>query len=254
MQSFLDSEPFVVIGCDDITNLNLEALLAFHNERSAIATIGLVERDDVWEYGVVVLDERGKIVGFQEKPAPGTERSRLVNTGVYVFSQAIFERIPASEVYDFGKQVFPKLQEDGAAFYGYDAKGAYWCDIGTIGEYRRVTDDLLLGKFALPGVDPGHRDGTAQIAADATVAGPVWIGARASIGSRARVVGPSVISMDVSIEAGADVEHAILWPKSHVGSGAVVRNTIVGVSYRVDAGREVIGSVVANESVVQAPG
>ncbi len=58
----------------------------FHRERDALASIALVECDDVEQYGVVVLDERGKISGFQEKPARGSERSKLVNTGVYVFS------------------------------------------------------------------------------------------------------------------------------------------------------------------------
>ena len=91
--------------------MRLDELLAFHRDREAIATIGLVERDEVDQYGVVVLDDRAKIVGFQEKPARGTERSKLANTGVYVFSPEIFEHIPAGEFYDFGKQVFPVAAE-----------------------------------------------------------------------------------------------------------------------------------------------
>jgi NDP-sugar pyrophosphorylase family protein len=247
MQSFLDSDPFVVIGCDDLTDLDLGAVVAFHHSRSAIATIGLVERDDVAEYGVVVLDERAKIVGFQEKPAPGTERSRLVNTGVYVFSPAIFERIPPGEVYDFGKQVFPKLQQDGAPFYGFHAKGAYWCDIGTISEYRRVTNDLLRGRFALPETNPEWKAPDAHIAADASVRGPVWIGSGARIGPRAAIIGPSAIGENVLVAAGARVERSIVWANAIIEEDASVRDSIVGASYRVGTGCEIVDAISARE-------
>jgi NDP-sugar pyrophosphorylase family protein len=248
MHRFLDTDPFVVIGCDDLTNLDLDALLDFHRDRGAMATIGLVEREDVSEYGVVVLDERSRIVGFQEKPAPGTERSRLVNTGVYVFSGAIFERIPANKVYDFGRQVFPKLQQESEAFYGYEALGAYWCDIGTIGEYRRVTDDLLLRTFALPGVDPEHRDSTALVSHLALLNGPIWIGANASIAPNVRIAGPTVIGDGVRIEEGAVLERAILWPNVSVGETARILDSIVGSSYRVEPGAELLNCVVARHT------
>lgn len=232
MEPFLrESDPFVVVGCDDITNLDLEALVAFHRSRSAIATIGLVERENVSEYGVVVLDERGRITGFQEKPAPGEERSNLVNTGIYVFSAPIFERIPADTIYDFGKQVFPKLQEDGAAFYGFRAD-AYWCDIGTPAEYRRVTRDLLAGTFSLPAVSPKNG---------------VWRSPRAHVAADARVVAPSVIGDDVTIESGARVEGSILWQDAIVGAGALVRECIVGAGYRVAPGALLENAIVANE-------
>ncbi|HEY9086482.1 MAG TPA: NDP-sugar synthase [Candidatus Tyrphobacter sp.] len=247
---FRDADPFVVIGCDDLTDLPLDALVDFHRDRKAVATIGLVERDDVSEYGVVVLDERGKIVGFQEKPAPGTEMSRLVNTGVYVFSPGIFERIPGGEVYDFGKQVFPKLQEDGAAFYGFQARDAYWCDIGTPGEYRRVTHDLLAGLFTIPETRGSGVDSSARVSRGARIEEPVWIGAHARIASGASVIGPSVIGDCVVVESGARIERSIIWENSSIGSGARLRDAIVGGSYRVAPNATLDGAIVANDSDV----
>ena len=96
---------------------------AFTRQRGALATIGLVEADEVDQYGVVILDDDGRITGFQEKPAKGTEKSKLANTGIYVFEPAIFERIPADTFYDFGKQVFPELLRDGLPFYGDAPRG-----------------------------------------------------------------------------------------------------------------------------------
>src|SRR5215469_14588947 len=163
LQSFFGGDPFVVVGCDDLTDLPLDRLTAFHKERNAIATIGLVECEEVDQYGVVVIDDRGKVVGFQEKPAIVTERSKLANTGIYAFSPAIFDRIPAEEFYDFGKQVFPALQSAGEPFYGFDARGAYWADIGTPAEYRRASYDVVRGVFSIPGTRAGGVDPSAVL-------------------------------------------------------------------------------------------
>jgi NDP-sugar pyrophosphorylase family protein len=233
MQPFLvESDPFVVVGCDDITNLDLDAQIGFHRERKAIATIGLVACDDVREYGVVVVDGEGKVVGFQEKPQPGEERSHLVNTGIYVFSPSIFERIPANAAYDFGKQVFPRLQQDGAAFYGFAAEDAYWCDIGTPAEYRRVTRDLLTGAFSLP---------------ETHVDGDVWTGHATRVAPDAVIVGPSVIGDGVVVESGARIERSILWQEAVVERGAVVAGSIVGSRYRVAAGARLDNAIVGND-------
>jgi mannose-1-phosphate guanylyltransferase/mannose-1-phosphate guanylyltransferase/phosphomannomutase len=248
MQSFFGSEPFVVVGCDDLTDLRLDRLTAFHQKKGAIATIGLVERDEVDQYGVVVVDDNGKIVGFQEKPAPGTERSKLVNTGIYAFSPGIFDHIPPNEFYDFGKQVFPALQEAGAAFYGYDARDAYWCDIGTPGEYRRATADVVSGKFRVPGGRSTGADPTAKIGQDVRIDGNAWIGAGASIGNGTRIVGPSVIGDGVHIGADAAVVRSIVWESAIIGSQAKITDTIVGMNYAVAPGAMLTGATVANDS------
>ncbi len=248
LESFFSDGTFVVVGCDDLTDLPLDRLVDFHHERDAIASIGLVECEEVDQYGVVVLDDRGKIVGFQEKPAKGTERSRLANTGIYVFSPEIFKRIPAETFYDFGKQVFPNLQSAGAAFYGYHARGAYWSDIGTPAEYRRASRDVVLGNVSIPGTRASGADPTASIASEARIEGPVWIGSGARIEAGATVTGPSVIGDGVTIGAGARVEGSILWEDAAVGDGATLRDAIVGRGYQVDAGALLDGAIVANEA------
>jgi mannose-1-phosphate guanylyltransferase len=248
LESFFSDGTFVVVGCDDLTDLPLDRLVDFHRERDAIATIGLVECDEVDQYGVVVLDDRGKIVGFQEKPAKGTERSRLANTGIYVFSPEIFKRIPAETFYDFGKQVFPDLQSAGEAFYGFHALGAYWSDIGTPAEYRRASRDVVLGNVSIPGTRASGADPTASIAPEARIDGPVWIGSGARIEAGATVTGPSVIGDGVTIGAGARVEGSILWKDAAVGDGATLRDAIVGRGYRVDPGVVLDGAIVANEA------
>lgn len=246
-------EPFVVVGCDDLTDLPLRDLLAFHERAGAVATIGLVERELVDQYGVVVTERDGRIVGFQEKPPKGTERSHLVNTGIYVFSPEIFASIPPREFYDFGKEVFPALQESGAAFYGFDARSAYWVDIGTPGEYVRASRDVLRGTFAIPHTRASGADPSARIDATARVQGEVWIGAGAIIEGGAEITGPSVIGAGVHVESGARVQASIIWAESHLGAGSLLRETIVGRRYRVAPGEQLVERVVANDPEPVSP-
>lgn len=246
LESFFGDDTFAVVGCDDLTDLPLDRLLSFHRSRGAIATIGLVECDEVDQYGVVVTDARGKIVGFQEKPPKGTERSKLANTGIYAFSPEIFAHVPAGTFYDFGKQVFPALQAAGAPFYGFDARGAYWSDIGTPDEYRRASADVVSGTFAIPGTRANGVDPSATIGSDVAIEGPVWIGECARVGDGVTIVGPSVVGDGVVLERGARLERSILWEGATVGAGAVLRDTIVGRRYRVEPGAALDGAVVAN--------
>ncbi|MFY9666251.1 MAG: NDP-sugar synthase [Candidatus Cybelea sp.] len=247
VESFFGDEPFVVIGCDEVTDMRLDQVIAFHRERAAVATIGLVECEEVDQYGVVVLDERGKIVGFQEKPAKGTERSKLANTGVYVFSPAIFEHIPAGEFYDFGNQVFPSLQAAGEPFYGFDAQGAYWADIGTPREYRRASFDVVRGVLRIPQTTPNGIDPTASVAGDARIEGPVRIGASVRVGPGVSIVGPTILDDGVRVDAGALLERMICWENSAIGAGAKLRDTVVGSNYTVEPGSNLSGVLVARD-------
>jgi NDP-sugar pyrophosphorylase family protein len=247
MEPFFD-DTFVVVGCDDLTNAPLDRLVAFHKERGALATIGLVQADDVTEYGVVILDERGKIVEFQEKPPRGTERSHLVNTGIYVFEPAIFEHIPAATFYDFGKQVFPALQGAGAPFYGLDLGAAYWRDIGTLAEYRNATNDVLTGRMQLPGSIAATGVAPDVVIGDgATLAGPLHVGSGVRIGARARIVGPSVLGDRVEVGDDAVIERSILWDGARIGAGAALRDSIVGIGYSVAPGERLVDAAVAGE-------
>jgi mannose-1-phosphate guanylyltransferase len=248
MESFLSDGTFVVVGCDDLTDLRLDALVDFHRKREALATIALVHADDVTQYGVVILDDDGRIVEFQEKPSRGAEKSNLVNTGIYVFEPEIFERIPPGRFWDFGKNVFPELQQTEADFYGLEMQAAYWTDIGTPDEYRRATNDVLAGRVRLlgnarsRGIPPDTLFGD-----DVRIEGDVRIGERAKLGAGVRIIGPSVVGDDVTIGSHAVIEGSILWDAARVGEGARVTDCIVGAGFAIAPGATLSGEIVANE-------
>lgn len=248
LQSFFD-RTFVVVGCDDLTDANLEALVSFHKSRGALATIGLIECEEVDQYGVVITDERGRIVEFQEKPPKGTERSKLANTGIYVFEPGIFDFIPAATFYDFGKGVFPALLAARADFYGMRLAGAYWRDIGTPNEYRQATRDVLAGRVRLRGARATGMPADVRLGNDVCIEGDVRLGSNVSVGRRVRIVGPAVIGDGVRIGDEAVVERSIVWDDASLGARVLVRDSIVGIGYDVPADTTLIDRIVANEPI-----
>ena len=251
MDDFLRDDTFVVVGCDGLTDMRLDAVIAFHKKREAIATIALVEEEDVTHYGVVILDGDGRIDDFQEKPPRGTERSHLVNTGVYVFEPAILDRIPAGEFWDFGKNVFPALQKERAKFYALQMHGAYWVDIGTPGEYRQATRDVLEGKVRLLGSARARGyPPDATLGHDVRLEGDVRIGSHTVLGEGVRVIGPSVVGDRVMVGDGVTIDASIVWDGVRIGEGARIADSVVGIDYEIAAGATVEGAIVANEPQV----
>ena len=219
---------FVVIGCDDITDVDLSAALELHRARQAEATIVLHEADDVSQYGVVITAADGRITDFQEKPAKGSERSNLANTGIYIFEPSVLARIPAATFYDFGKQVFPEMLASQARFFGIRQRG-YWCDIGTPGEYRRAHFDALSGRVRLT---TGH---------GAIVRDGVLLGSGSVVDASARVEAPACVGADCRIGAGAVIESSILWRGVRIGPGAHVSDAVLADDVVVEAGSVVEG-------------
>ena len=222
------TETFVVIGCDDVTTIDLRAAIEFHRAHRATATIVLARAADVSQYGVVVTDEDGRIRSFQEKPAPGTELSKHVNSGVYVFEPSVLEHIPSNTFYDFGKQVFPHLLRSEERFFGM-SQDAYWCDVGTPTEYRRVHRDALEERVSLK---PGE---------GAVITDGVLLGQGCKIDPTATIVAPSCIGAGAVVGAGAQVVSSILWHGAKVGAGARVRDAVIGSGVNIQPGTLVEG-------------
>jgi NDP-sugar pyrophosphorylase family protein len=248
LQGFF-TETFVVVGCDDLTDANLAALVAFHKERGALATIGLLEADEVDQYGVVITADDGRILEFQEKPAKGTERSKLVNTGIYVFEPEVLDAIPAGTFYDFGKQVFPALLAAGAKFYGMQLGAAYWRDIGTLPEYRLATEDVLAGRVQLRGARATGVPADAKFGTDVRIVGDVRLGSGVTAGNGVRITGPTVIGDGVRIGDGAVLERSIVWDGVTLGDRVRITNSIIGIGYDVPADTTLVDRVVANEPI-----
>ncbi len=208
-------EPVLVLSADGLHDVDLNAVVSAHRSSEALVTIVFAEVADPSEFGVAILDSESRITGFQEKPAAGTELSRLASTGIYVLSPAVFERMPAAGTFhDFGSELFPELLRDlPGTMFGYVHRG-YWNDIGGFDDFRRGGLDIVSGTF--DGDGP-----TVELTGDSL------IHHSASIHPEATVIGPCVIGPDAVLEKGATVIRSVVLPGACVASGTVVSTGVV---------------------------
>lgn len=235
-------ETFVVLCGDALIDLDLTAALEFHRQRGAIATIVMksVPREEVSSYGVVVTDEDGRIRAFQEKPSVEEALSTDINTGIYIFEPEIFDYIPADCEYDIGGDLFPKLVEMNAPFYGV-SMDFQWVDIGKVPDYWRAIRSVLAGEVKnveIPGrqVRPGIHTGlNVSVNWDRVdVRGPVYIGSMTRIEDGATIIGPTAIGQNCHICKGATVENSVIFEYSRLGPGVRLVDKLVFGRYCVD--------------------
>src|SRR3954465_14727975 len=144
-------ERFLVIAGDVITDIDLSALVARHEEKGAGASIGLKWMGNPLEFGTVITRGDGSIERFLEKPTWGQVFSDTINTGIYVMEPSVFDFIPEGEVVDFSGDVFPALLARGHTLHGH-VTDDYWEDVGNLDAYIRAHADVLDGKVKV-GVD-----------------------------------------------------------------------------------------------------
>jgi NDP-sugar pyrophosphorylase family protein len=124
MADFLrGSEPFLVQYGDIVTNQDLSALVAFHCQRQALATLLVHERAK--SNSVIRLDSEQRIVGFLERPNEA-QRSTLVapwvNSAIAVCSPEILDEIPDGVACDLPRDVYVRLVS-GGRLYGFPLSG-----------------------------------------------------------------------------------------------------------------------------------
>ncbi|TCL70772.1 NDP-sugar pyrophosphorylase family protein [Hydrogenispora ethanolica] len=255
LESFFD-ETFIIVSGDAVTDIDLPGFIDKHRKSGALATIALKEVSDPRQFGVVITDKDGRIKAFQEKPSLDEAMSRLANTGIYIFEPEIFKYIPAQTVFDFGKQLFPELVQRGESFYGYSMKG-YWCDIGSLTQYRLAHYDVLKGLVTID--IPGNWHPNAVYVGERTIVAPsarigskVVIGNNCHIGDGVEIFGETVIGDNCVIESGASIFGSIVWRNTRIGRGARLVECVVGSEcYLKDDSIIGAGVILSDECIVE---
>lgn len=144
LERFLD-ERFVVVYGDVFTNVDLARLESFHINALAGAgaglTMSLYHVPNPTECGLVDLDENGRVRRFVEKPPPEEVFTDLANSGILICDPGLLAEVPAATVYDFGRDLLPKLLAGGYPVMGMPlSDGEYVIDIGTPAAYARAQE------------------------------------------------------------------------------------------------------------------
>jgi mannose-1-phosphate guanylyltransferase len=267
-------ERFVVCNGDVLTGLDLGALVDFHDEHGAEATIALARVDDPSRFGVVPTFADGEVKAFVEKPPRDAAPTDWINAGTYVLEPAALDRVPPGLKVSIERDTFPRMLQDRRHLFAMRSAD-YWIDIGTPQQYLQVHTDVLAGRLGLPPA-PAARETAPGIWVQGAGAGterlgaPALVGAGVDIGPDTRVAG-SVLGAGVHIAEGATVigsvvhEGARVGPqvrvaRSIVGAGAVIGakatirdESIVGADTVLEAGAELVDTRVPEAKAVPAP-
>jgi len=246
---------FAVQG-DNIFDVDMTSLVAFHRDKGGIMSIGLNAVKDVTGYGVAEIDNNMRISRFVEKPKPEEAPSNLANTGLYMFSPEIREVLSGDKAkkltakrnrLDFGYDVIPFLLEEGYPVYGYVLSGN-WYDVGTPERYLEAMHDILHGKLVCLQDFEGRvsRDSTIWIQGETPASirrrqdilrkvregrielrGAVLIGRHCQIGDGSRIV-DSCIDNYTTIGKNVTIENSAIMDRVFIGDGAYISQSIVG--------------------------
>ncbi|NMA15533.1 MAG: NTP transferase domain-containing protein, partial [Clostridia bacterium] len=253
-EEFLD-QPFLVISGDALTDFDLSDIIRFHREKEAAVTIVLTQVENPLEYGVVITDREGRIKQFLEKPSWGEVFSDTVNTGIYVIEPEILGLIPGKTKFDFSKDLFPLLLEKGYPMYGCVMPG-YWCDIGSLAQYRQAHYDILSGaaRIEIPGKELVKGvwvgDGT-EIDPDTRFEPPVFIGDNVKIGKDISINNFSVIGSNSILDEGASLKKSIVWSNVYIGKKGTLRGATVCNRVKVKSHAAIYeGAVVGDDTIL----
>jgi mannose-1-phosphate guanylyltransferase/phosphomannomutase len=256
-QDALRDERFLVISGDALTDIDLTDLVRFHKENGALVTIALKRVPNPLEFGIIIIDDDGRVQRFLEKPTWGQVFSDTANTGIYVMEPEVLDHVAAGEPVDWSGDVFPKLLAEGAPLYGYVADG-YWEDVGTHESYLKAQADMLSGKIDIEPdgfeVSPGVwvAEG-AEVDSEAVLKGPLYIGDYAKVEAGAELREYTVLGSNVVVKEGAFLHRAVVHDNVFIGPSTNLRGCVVGKNTDVMAGARIEeGAVIGDECVIES--
>ena len=234
-------DTFLALNGDNLTDVDITALVAFHRMRSAEGTLELHRVEDATPFGLVSTAPDGRVEAFVEKPRPGEPGftgGGNINAGVYVFEPSVLDRVPDTQPASIEREVFPFMAADGTLFATITHR--YWATTDTPALYLHTQFDLLDGVRPPPPA-PGAvlRDGPDD---------GVWLLGEPVIDGY--VSGPSVVGTAAYVHAGARVERSVIGAGARLAEGVQVRNSVIMAGASIHAGAHVEGSIVGEEAIV----
>lgn len=261
-----DPEYVLILSGDHIYTMDYSKMLDSHIANGAEATIGVfkVPWEEASRFGIMNIDESGRIIEFEEKPPQ--PKSNLASMGIYIFNKDFLLKYLRDDAdlesssHDFGKDVIPKMLADGAKMFSHTHEG-YWKDVGTIESLWQANMDMLEDE---PAIDP---DGPWQMYSNSPSMPPHYVGreakvSRAIVSEGVQILGSvinSVVFSGVRVARNSQVVRSVIMPDVKVGEGARVEYAIMASRAVVEPGAVVQGepgkiAVVAEGEVVRADG
>jgi glucose-1-phosphate adenylyltransferase len=266
-----DFDLIAVFGADHIYRMDLQQMIEFHVRKKADVTVSAlpVPIEDAKSFGVIQVQEKFRIIGFQEKPKrpkpiPGRDKEAFASMGNYIFNKDFLINILYKDAkdknssHDFGKDILPKIFNTSRV-YGYDFRRnripgiskkeiGYWRDVGTIKAFweanmdlRSVKPDFNLYNKKWPirtasyGTPPAkfvfNEDGRRGQAIDSIIG-------EGSIISGGKVL-ESVIGREVLVDSGAEVKSSLVMDRVKINKDCKIKMAIIDKDVEVPPGTEI---------------
>jgi glucose-1-phosphate adenylyltransferase len=260
-----------VFGADHIYRMDIQQMIEFHFEKAAEVTVAAypVPIEDASAFGILEVDEEGRILAFQEKPVeaspmPGDPRHCLGSMGNYLFNtEVLIERLELDALsqatrHDFGGDIIPSLIHDMPT-YAYDFRNnlipeeeaeqqPYWRDVGTLDAYydanmdlRKIKPDLNLynprwpiyaGSSILPAAKfTFNEEGRRGLALQSLIS-------EGCIVSGGTVI-DSILGRNVFIHSYSEIVESVIMDNCHINRNARIRRAIIDKNVHVPAGEEI---------------
>jgi NDP-sugar pyrophosphorylase family protein len=137
-------QSILVMNGDLVTNLDYKALMEFHHQHGAIATIGTYQKDYKIDLGIIQNDKTHAIIDYIEKPT----YTFKVSMGIYVFKAEVLRYMEPQKYLDFPDLV-KQLLAAGESVVSYFFDG-YWLDIGNHNDYEKALEEYESRRGILP--------------------------------------------------------------------------------------------------------
>ena len=266
----------LVLAGDHIYKMDYGPMIAYHVEKGADITVGVVEvpAPDSIHFGVLTATEWNRVTKFSEKPKvpdtlPGRPDAILASMGIYVFNTRLLEKMLGEDAadeksaHDFGKDILPKAISGNLQVFAYpfqDVKTraqSYWRDVGTVDAYYEASLELVHVKPELNIYDQDWPIWTYQVqqppakfildepnrrgvAVNSMVAGGCIISGA--------VVRESLLFTNVRIDETTTVERSVILPHVEIGKGCVIRGAILDEGCEIPDGMTIGVDRVADSS------
>ncbi|MDQ3003229.1 MAG: glucose-1-phosphate adenylyltransferase [Fibrobacterota bacterium] len=263
-----------VFGGDHIYKMAVNQMLQYHISKGALATISCipVPQDEARDFGVVEVDDYGRMIGFEEKPSrpksmPGRPGWSLASMGNYMFNSKFLVRELLSDSklanshHDFGKDILPSIYNHHPVYvYDFnenrikgenDASQGYWKDIGTLEAFYEANMDccavspifnLYNNKWPLRTIN-WNLPPAKFVFGESDPEGRKGIAldsivCEGCICSGGRAI-HSILSPGCQIHSHALITDSILFPNVDVGRGARINRAIIEKGIKIPPGFEV---------------
>ncbi|WP_335872897.1 glucose-1-phosphate adenylyltransferase [Bacillus sp. 2205SS5-2] len=239
-----DPEYVLILSGDHIYKMDYDKMLNYHIESKSDVTISVVEVpwNEASRFGIMNTDKDFKVLDFDEKPEE--PRNNLASMGIYIFNWSLLKECLESDERnsqssnDFGKDIIPKLIEEGKNLMAYPFTG-YWKDVGTIRSLWEANMDLLRDDCDLNLFDYSWRVYSVNPNQPPQYISEQAVVTESLVNEGCIVEGTvihSVLFHGVEVKKEAVIKDSVIMPGAVIGKGSYIQNAIVPSDVKVPAG------------------